>query len=169
MKLLENIPPHEIILFRCLISFLLCAITIKRMKIPFFGNNIPWLVVRGLFGCIALVLFFITLKNIHMATAVTIQYVSPIFTVIFAIYIVKEKVRKIQWLLFGVAFIGVVMLKGFSGEVQTLYLILGLFSALLSGIAYNAIMKCRNTEATVSVVLYFFFDGDSHYGHLVLF
>ena len=36
-----------------------------------------------------------------------------------------------------------------------MYLLLGILSSLISGIAYNAIMKCRQTDHPVTVVFYF--------------
>lgn len=67
----------------------------------------------------------------------------------------REKVRPIQWLLFFIAFIGVLIIKGFDERISYLYLGIGVVSAFISGIAYNAIMKCRDTDHPITVVLYF--------------
>ena len=45
--------------------------------------------------------------------------------------------------------------QGFYERVSMLYLGIGIISALISGIAYNAIMKCRTTDHPITVVLYF--------------
>lgn len=103
----------------------------------------------------ALFLFFLTIKEMPLASATTIQYISPIFTVLLATQLLREKVRPIQWLLFFVAFIGVLMIKGFDERVSYFYLGIGVVSAFISGIAYNAIMKCRETDHPITVVLYF--------------
>lgn len=66
-----------------------------------------------------------------------------------------EKVRPIQWLLFILSFIGVLMIKGFDERISYFYLGVGVLSALISGIAYNAIMKCRLTDHPIVIVLYF--------------
>ncbi|GIR12164.1 MAG: hypothetical protein CM15mP23_07390 [Cryomorphaceae bacterium] len=52
---------------------------------------------RGMFGTIGLCLFFITLQNIPLAGAVTIQYLSPVFTTLFAVVLLGERVKKVQW------------------------------------------------------------------------
>lgn len=90
---LQNYPPFEIVFFRSIISLTISSVIIFNKKIPFFGHNKPWLLIRGLFGASALTLFFFTLKNLPMAVAVTIQYMSPIFTVIFSIFLLHEKVN----------------------------------------------------------------------------
>ena len=42
-----------------------------------------------------------------------------------------------QWLFYGIAFAGVFVLKGFDSRVSTLYLLIGIVSAICSGMAYN--------------------------------
>lgn len=155
VKYLQHIPTHEIVFFRSAISLVICIVWIQRLKIPFFGHNRKWLMIRGFAGMSALFLFFLTIKEMPLASATTIQYISPIFTVLLATQLMKEKVRPIQWLLFLLAFIGVLMIKGFDDRISYLYLGVGIVSAFISGIAYNAIMKCRNTDHPVTVVLYF--------------
>lgn len=90
-----------------------------------------------------------------LASATTIQYISPIFTVLLATQLQKEKVKPIQWILFGVAFVGVLLIKGFDERISLLFLSIGVLSAFISGIAYNAIMKCRTTDHPITVVLFF--------------
>jgi drug/metabolite transporter (DMT)-like permease len=155
VKYLDNIPVNEVVFFRSVISLGICAYFIKKQNIPFFGNNHNWLISRGIFGVTALTLFFFTIKNMPLASAVTVQYLSPIFTVIIAMFLLKEKVKPVQWLLFLVAFAGIICIKGFDERTSYLYLGLGVASALFSGFAYNSIMKCRTTDAPVTIVLYF--------------
>ncbi len=155
VKYLEDIPTHEIVFFRSIISLIICVVWIKNLKIPFFGSNKKWLIIRGIAGMTALFLFFVTVKHMPLASATTIQYISPIFTVLLATQLQGERVRRIQWILFGVSFIGIFMIKGFDDRISFLYLSIGVISAFISGIAYNAIMKCRQTDHPVTVVLYF--------------
>ena len=67
--------------------------------------------MRGVFGTIALSMFFYTLQQIPLASAVTIQYLSPIFTALFAAIFLKEKMKLKQWIYFAIAFGGVALLK----------------------------------------------------------
>jgi len=90
-----------------------------------------------------------------MATAVTIQQLSPIFTILLAVFFVGEKVKKIQWLLFLVAFAGAVIVKGFDPRISWFHFSLGVLSAFFAGVAYNAIIKCKHTEHPLTLVMYF--------------
>ena len=155
VKYLQEFPTHEIVFFRSLVSVAISVVMIKQLKLPMFGNNKKWLIIRGFTGMSALFLFFLTIKHIPLASATTIQYLSPIFTVLLATQMQGEKVKKAQWFLFGLAFIGVFLIKGFDDRVSLMYLLLGILSSLISGIAYNAIMKCRQTDHPVTVVFYF--------------
>lgn len=155
VKYLHHIPTHEIVFFRSLISLIICFFWIRKLGIPFFGSNKKWLIIRGVAGMSALFLFFTTIKEMPLASATTIQYLSPVFTVLLATQLMNEKVRPIQWLLFLMAFGGVLMIKGFDDRVSYLYLGIGIVASMISGIAYNAIMKCRATEHPITVVLYF--------------
>jgi len=157
VKALPHIPVFELVFFRSVVSLLISFTSLKHKKIPLFGNNKKTLLARGLFGVTALTLFFITLQNIPLAGAVTIQYLSPIFTAFFAIFILKEKIENRQWFFFALAFLGVLTLKGFdiSGQISFKYVGIGLISACFSGVAYNCIRLLRTTENPLVVVFYF--------------
>ncbi len=155
VKYLQHIPTHEIVFFRSVISLAICVFWSKRLGLNLFGHNRKWLLIRGFAGMTALFLFFVTIKQMPLASATTIQYMSPVFTVLLATQMMGEKVRPIQWLFFVIAFGGILMIKGFDERVSYLYLGIGLASAFISGIAYNAIMKCRTTDHPITVVMYF--------------
>ncbi len=157
VKALPNIPVFELVFFRSFISLLISFTSLKSKNIPIFGVNKKILLIRGFIGVTALTLFFITLQNIPLASAVTIQYLSPIFTALFAVWILKERMKKIQWVFFAMAFLGVFILKGFdtSGQLSYFYISIGLISACLSGVAYNCIRLLRKTEHPLVVVFYF--------------
>ena len=100
VKALPHISIAELVIFRSLVSLSICIFFLRKQQVSIWGNNTKVLLARGFFGIIALTLFFITLQNIPLASAVTIQYMSPIFTAFFAIYIMKEKTRLLQWMFF---------------------------------------------------------------------
>ena len=155
VKSLPGIPAHEIIFFRSVISLLFSLIHLRIIGVSPLGNNRKWLIIRGLAGITALTMFFHTLKNMPLASAVTIQYLSPVFTVLLAIVINKQPVKRIQWLFLGMALFGVALIKGWDSRISIPMLGLGILSAFFAGLAYNAVIKCRKTDHPVVVVLYF--------------
>ncbi|MCB9192365.1 MAG: DMT family transporter [Flavobacteriales bacterium] len=155
VKYLNHLPTHELILFRSLISLVLSLAFLLPKGINPLGNNRKFLLLRGVFGVTALSLFFITLQKIPLASAVTIQYLSPIFTAIIAVFVLRERMRKMQWLFFLLAFAGVALMKGFDDRVSLFYLGLGILSAFFAGAAYNCIRLVKDTDHPLVVVLYF--------------
>lgn len=159
---LQKYPAHELVFFRSLVSFLISAAIIKYRGLPILGNNRKWLLLRGTAGMLALTIFFFTLHKLPLAIASTLQYLSPIFTVLIASRLFKERVSKMQYLSSLIAFSGVVFigfngfLGGFSNQKLDLFWMgMGILSAVLSGIAYNAISKLKETEETINIVIYF--------------
>lgn len=157
VKHLSHIPAHELILFRSVISLVLSYEYLKRKKIPVFGNDKPLLIIRGVVGTGALLLFFLSIQKIPLASAATIQYLSPIFTAIVGVFYLKERLKPIQWMFFIIAFSGVYFIRGFekAPDGQGLYILLAVVSAFLSGVAYNIVRKLKDSDEPVVIVFYF--------------
>jgi drug/metabolite transporter (DMT)-like permease len=155
VKQLNRIPAMEIVFFRCLVSAAICFVGIGRAGVDWKGNNNALLIARGSFGTLALFTFFVTVHNIPLATAVTIAYLSPIFTTLIGVFLLGEQVRPKQWLFYAIAFLGVLVIKGFDSSVPLLYLFTGLVSAVGSGVAYNLVRRLKEREHPIVVVLHF--------------
>ena len=155
VKQLDRFPAMEIVFFRCLVSGLICGVEVVRRRLDWKGNNHTLLIARGSFGTLALFCFFVTLQHMHLATAVTIQYLSPIFTAVIGVFVLREAVPGRQWLFYALAFAGVFVLKGFDSQVSMFYLLIGITSAVCSGMAYNLVRRLREREDPIVVVLHF--------------
>ncbi|MDQ6810182.1 MAG: DMT family transporter [Verrucomicrobiota bacterium] len=155
VKQLTRIPAMEIVFFRCLVSAAICFVGIARARADWKGNNNALLIARGSFGTLALFMFFVTLQNIPLATAVTVGYLSPIFTTLIGVFALGERVRRFQWLFYATSFGGVLVIKGFDAAVPTRFLITGLTAAICSAIAYNLVRRLNEQEHPLVVVLHF--------------
>ena len=159
---IQKLPAHELVLARSIVSFVISSFFIFRKKLPYFGVNKKWLVIRGTAGTIALTLFFMTIQNLPFAIAAIIQYLAPLFTMLFTFILLGEKIFRVQWLFVLLAFSGVCLISlqnyisADSGLVfQPLWVGLGMLSASISGVAYTAIVKLKETDEPISIVLYF--------------
>jgi len=155
VKYIQHIPAYEIVFFRALVSLAVGYVLIRRKGLNPWGNNKPLLIYRGIAGTIALMMYFYTLQHMPLASAVTIQYLSPIFTILIAGIMLKESARPIQWLFFAISFIGVVMIKGFDMRISVFGLVMGVTAAFFSGLAYNFIRKLKDYDHHLVVVFYF--------------
>ncbi len=155
VKMLAHLPTMELVFFRCGIAALIGWFLLHKNKIGWRGSNRKLLLLRGLFGTLALYTFFFTLQRMPLGTAVTIQYLSPFFTSLLAVFILKENMRPVQWVWFALSFSGVLLIKGFNASVSWWLLGLGIASAILSALAYNMVRTLREKEHPLVVVLHF--------------
>ena len=155
VKYLKHIPFYELILFRSLISLVLSYGYIRKAKLAPLGHNRKVLLQRGIYGTIALCLLFLTIQKLPLASAATLAYLSPVFTAILAIFILKEEVKPVQWLFFASAFGGVVLIKGFDGNVDLFYVLLAILGAFFAGLAYNMVRKLKDSDHPIVVIFYF--------------
>ena len=155
VKQVSHIPAMEVVFFRCALATAMCFAGLYGANADWKGSNRKMLLLRGLFGTSALYFFFLTLQNIPLASAMTIQYLSPIFTSIIAIFVLNEGVKRLQWLFYAIAFSGVLLIEQFDSRVSILYLTLGIISAFCSGVAYNLVRSLRGKEHPLTVVLHF--------------
>ena len=112
VKQVAHLPTMEIVFFRCALGVIFCYIGLRKANADWRGSNRKLLLLRGLFGTTALYFFFLTVQNIPLASAMTIQYLSPIFTTIIAIFLLKESVKLFQWFCYALAFVGVLFGRG---------------------------------------------------------
>jgi len=155
VKLLPHLPVLEIVFIRALIMIIITYYLLKKNNINPLGNNKKILFLRGLFGVTALSLYFYSLQNMPFASAVTIMQLSPIFTTLVAVVVLKEKIKPIQLLFFLVSFIGVVFIKGFDSDISLKLLFIALSGSFLSALAYNMVRKLKDTDHPMVVVFYF--------------
>lgn len=155
VKVLSHLPFYELVFCRAIISFSMCLWSLKKQNVSPWGNNKKLLVGRGVAGTIALLCYFYTLQVMPLASAVTIQYLSPILTVLISAWLLKENASGKQWVFFLLAFIGVMLVKGFDYRVSVVGLILGVLAAIGSAIAYNFVRMLRTTEHPLVIVFYF--------------
>jgi drug/metabolite transporter (DMT)-like permease len=155
VKQVSHIPAMEVVFFRCVLAATFCLIGLHRAGADWKGSNHSLLLMRGIFGTTALYLFFVTVQNIPLASAMTIQYLSPIFTTIIAVFVLKEGVKKLQWVFYAVAFGGVLLIERFDPRISLFFLTLGIISAFCSGVAYNLVRSMKGKEHPLTVVLHF--------------
>ncbi len=155
VKMLPGIPAAEIVFFRSMVSLIITYVLLRRQNVSVWGKRKGWLLLRGLAGAIALVLYFYTLQVIPLATATTIWFMVPIFASIIGIFLNKESVSFWQWVFYVIAFAGVVMVEGFDPRVTPELMLIGIAAALFAGFAYNFIRKINTTEHPLVIIFYF--------------
>ncbi|MFG6687060.1 DMT family transporter [Mariniflexile sp. HNIBRBA6329] len=155
VKYLDNVNTYQIVFFRSLGSLFFTFGYLLKNKIPFIGNKNKLLILRSIVGATSMLFFFMSVKYLSVGTAVSLRYTAPIFAAILAVFILKEQIKPFQWFFFIISFIGVLVLKGIDGQVDTIGLVLVIIAAVLSGLVYIMINQIGQSEHPVVVVNYF--------------
>ncbi|MBN8554221.1 MAG: DMT family transporter [Deltaproteobacteria bacterium] len=156
VKTLDRIPTIQVAFGRSLFSLMVCLFLIRRKRVHAFGKNHKLLITRGLLGTGGLVCYFYALQHIPLASAITIQNLSPMITILFAgIFFGDTKATWTQWIFFICAFIGVFIVKGFDSRISPFDLSVSLFGVLCASFAYNSVRKLNKTDSPLIVVFYF--------------
>jgi len=157
VKWSEAYPLGQVLFFRGFFGVILYFIIMPRDRIKnFYLTKRPGLhFLRCMSGLIALVAIFIALRNLPLATVVSISFAAPIFTTIFSIFLLSEKVGMFRWIAVLVGFIGILIITepGFSSfNIYFIYPII--FCLGLSYVAI-AIRQLSTTEPVWLISLYF--------------
>jgi drug/metabolite transporter (DMT)-like permease len=169
VKYLQHLPTFEVVFFRSIGSLAIATGYIQWKGIPIWGEQRKLLLLRSFVGLAAMSLFFMSLKYLPVGTAVSLRYVSPIFATLFAVVLLREKLRAWQWPLFAIAFSGVLVLRGVDSDVHTTGLLLALTASVFSGLVYVIIRRIGSGDHPMVVVNYFMFTATVVGGLLSLF
>ena len=159
VKWSEAYPIGQVLFFRGFFGVIPILFLIPRERfIDFYKTTRPLLhFKRCLSGLIALVSIFIALRNLPLATVVSITFAAPIFTTIFSIFLLNEKVGLYRWLAVLVGFAGIIVISepGFS-SLNFYYIYPIIFCLGLSYVAI-AIRKLSSTEPVWLISFFFSF------------
>ena len=120
----------------------------RQIRLEF--HNYPLLFLRGLFGGIAVILFYLAIVKIGIAKGTVIVHTFPIFATIGGILFLKDRVRPLVWLSLAVSLVGLALLtssnwgSGFSGENDH-WILLAFIGAVSGGAAIVCVKRLRAT------------------------
>ena len=112
---------------------------------------------RALVGFASLVLFFYAIAHLPLATAITLNYTSPLFLAVFTPFLLHEKPKKILILSLILGFIGIsLLLKPTLNPQDWLAGSLGLLSGIGAALAYVHVKQLgKVNEPDWRTVFYF--------------
>ncbi len=151
----SSIPALEIVFFRNSLGVLIILSLLKHTPSKIDTKNLPLLILRGVFGFIAMFLFFYTITTIPLSDAITLNKTSPIFVALLAFLVLKESLSfyKIIALLLG--FLGVIFITNPSGVSFDYSYILGVIGGFFAAAAYTTIGKIKHIFDSRVIVLSF--------------
>jgi len=157
VKWSDDYPLGQVLFFRGFFGVLVYFFIMPRERIKnfYYTKRSGLHFLRCLFGLIALIAIFIALRNLPLATVVSISFAAPIFTTIFSIFFLREKVGFYRWLAVSIGFIGIIVITepGF-GSLNIYYIYPIIFCLGLSYVAI-AIRQLSTTEPVWLIALNF--------------
>ena len=152
VKWSDNYPLGEVIFFRGFFGLVFYFFVIPRERIKdfYYTKRLGLHFVRCFFGLVALLSIFTALRNLPLATVTSISFAAPIFTTIFSIFLLKEKVGYFRWLAVIVGFVGIIIITEPGLSSLNFYYIFPIIFVL--GMSYVAI-TIRQLSSTEPVWL----------------
>ena len=160
-KIDDRIPIYEIVFFRSLFSLIITSFIIKSRKINPWGDNKHLLVLRGVFGTIALLCIFYAIRNMPLNISTVIQYTYPIFISIFAGLFIKEKISKNILIALITGWLGILIilnpyqLSNLNIEIDNMAIFVAFVGAISTSLAYITVKKLSYTEDIFIIIKYF--------------
>ena len=147
----------ELVFYRSLFGLMMIVSSIQinnlSIKTPYLKKQLA----RASVGFISLLMFFYAIAHLPLATAITLNYTSPLFLVAFMPFMLHEQAKKTLFLAIFISFIGVViLLKPSIVKEDLLAALIGLASGFGAGLAYSYVKQLSNLhEPDWRTVFYF--------------
>ena len=150
-------PIGQILFFRGFFGIIFYFFVIPKDRLHnFYQTKRPGLhSLRCISGLIAIIAIFIALRKLPLATVVSISFAAPIFTTIFSIFLLSEKVGIYRWLAVLVGFVGILIITEPGINDLNIYYIFPIIFCL--GLSYVAITlrQLSSTEPVWLISFYF--------------
>ena len=139
VKWSEDYPLGQVLFFRGFFGVVIYFFIMPKDRIKnfYYTKRVGLHFLRCLFGLIALIAIFIALRNLPLATVVSISFAAPIFTTIFSIFFLSEKVGFYRWLAVLIGFVGIIIITEPGFESLNIYYLYPIIFCL--GLSYVAI------------------------------
>jgi drug/metabolite transporter (DMT)-like permease len=137
----------ELVFYRSLFGLVAIYAFIFAKRLPLKTPVMFKHMSRSLVGFGSLVLFFYAIAHLPLATAITLNYTSPLFLAAFLPFFFHEKAKKRLYVTIGIGFIGVLMLlQPTFSKSDALAGALGLASGIGASFAYIFVKQLGNLE-----------------------
>ena len=151
----EDISALEIVFFRNLIGIFLILYALKHTPPKLTGGKIHLLFTRGLFGFMAMILFFYTITVIPLGEAITLNKTSPFFVTILAFFLLREQLTLRTLFALFIGFTGVILIVKPFGLSFSYAHFLGILGGFFAAAAYTTIKKIKDIYDSRVIVLSF--------------
>lgn len=159
VRLSGDLPSVQKSFFRNLIALFiaLTAVIKSGEKIRIKRNNLPFLLIRSVFGTVGILCNFYAIDHLAISDASMLNKMSPFFSILFSFILLKERLTLVQGTLVGAAFCGsLFIIKPEADILGNPAALLGLLGGMGAGIAYTAVRVLGQQGVNKSLIVLFF-------------
>jgi drug/metabolite transporter (DMT)-like permease len=111
--------------------------------------------IRSICNLGAMLLFYYAIARMALADVVAIAFAAPIFTTVFSVLLLKERVAARRWMAVAIGFAGVLVMVQPGGGVWGLGAALALTSAVLYALTLISSRQLSLTESSHTILFYY--------------
>jgi drug/metabolite transporter (DMT)-like permease len=151
-----RLPGPEIAMLRMAAGLLPCLLVPGYRRASLNFKRVDLLLLRGFFGGLAVLLYFIAIQHINVGVATLLNYTAPIWSGMFSMFFIGERFSARVLIPMPIALLGVFLVvhaHAAPGDILGFgrWEMAGVFSAIASGVAVTAIRAARRSENSWSV------------------
>ncbi len=151
-----NLPATQISFarFSCGLVLTLAFIVLGKREVR--PVKVSVLVVRAVFNCVAVILFFVAIEHTGVIKGNIYNLTYPVFVALFSPFFLAEHLTLPRMLAVTAAFGGAYLVSGAGAASFTFGLgdLAGILSGLTAGFAIIALRKARLTESSLTILLF---------------
>ncbi len=114
-------------------------------------------IFRGIYNIAILIIIFYALQNIPINIFTMLLMTSPFFLLIFAKFILKEKLNLISWIAIVIGFCGVLIVLKPGSSNLSIYIFLVLFVAFSNALSFTLVSKFSHLATNYGFTFYQYF------------
>ncbi|TCP96814.1 putative membrane protein [Cricetibacter osteomyelitidis] len=155
----STLPPNEVLFARFFVGFLFILPMIKKdARFSFKIRDKRYSAMRDGFGLLGMICMFYSLQYLPVSLSVLLMNTSALFVPLFAFLLFRNKISLLAVCCTLMGFVGVaITLSDITQDISLYYLLLGLFGAIFSALAFIALQKLNQTHSPLEIIFYFYF------------
>ena len=155
----RNLAAPQVAMLRMAFGLLPCIVVGRYRRAATHFQRMDLIVYRGVFGGIAVMLYFLAIEHTNAGIATLLNYTAPIWSGLFSALFIGERIPARVLLPFPVALSGLYLVVHGNQLGFSRWVAIGLLSAVASGAAITAMRVARRAENSWSVYASFCFFG----------
>ncbi|MEO8557876.1 MAG: DMT family transporter [Rhodospirillales bacterium] len=145
--LCQSLPFNEVAFFRCVLGLVIILPGLLRHRFAQMKSKRHlghlW---RAILGTVSMLVGFYVLTKLALADATAVGFTAPLFVIIIAAAVLREKIRWRRWSATAIGFIGVLIMMRPGSHGFDPVLLLALFGAFLTAAAVCVVKSLTGSE-----------------------